>query len=287
VGGLFGEEEQRLAAFIASLVGAALENAHSYSELELAFDALHRAHADLKSTQAQLVQAAKLAALGQLGAGIAHELNQPIQSIQGFAQRIRRHTDARVADHDDELGIIVRATDRMAQIVNNIRKFAREGQVAREPIDPLLPFRDALALLDQQLQQQGIAIQWELQDEQLPRVMGDPMQLQQVFLNLLLNARDALATLPDQTPRRLRLGAELEGDRVVLTVADSGPGVPPELASRIFDPFFTTKDAGHGTGLGLSISYGIVQDHGGELVHEAGEQGGARFAVVLPVAGES
>jgi len=284
VGGLFGREEQRLAGFIASLVAAALENAKNYNELEIAFEALRRAHGDLKSTQSQLVQAAKLAALGQLGAGIAHELNQPIQSIQGFAQRIERHAEDPVEQHMDELKIIINATHRMARIVRNIRLFARDGELELQPLDPTAPVREALMLLSRQLQKSKIDVSWARPME-FPRVMGDLGKLQQVFLNLFLNARDVLDTLPLGAPRRVVLGGMVEHDRVMLTVADSGPGVPVEHEGRIFDPFFTTKDAGQGTGLGLSISYGIIKAHGGELVHERGQTGGAVFTVVLPRTG--
>jgi two-component system C4-dicarboxylate transport sensor histidine kinase DctB len=273
VGGLFGEEEQRLAAFIGSLAGAALENAQYYSELESAFS-------DLKSTQAQLVQAAKLAALGQLGAGIAHELNQPIQSIQGFAQRILRHARTRVTEHRDELEIIVNATHRMARIVQNIRQFARDSSLERRSIDPTVPLLDALMLLRRQLERTGIQVVHDFQDG-IPAVEGDPIKLQQVFLNLILNARDALTTMPETEVRRIVVSGFVDGDRVVLTVEDNGPGVVAGHEERIFDPFFTTKEAGDGTGLGLSISYGIIKEHGGELQYESGVGGGARFSVVL------
>jgi signal transduction histidine kinase/tetratricopeptide (TPR) repeat protein len=274
VGGLFGEEERRLAAFIGSLAGAALENAQYYGELELAFS-------DLKSTQAQLVQAAKLAALGQLGAGIAHELNQPIQSIQGFAQRILRNGEARVNEHHDELEIIVNATHRMARIVQNIRQFARDSSLERRPIDPTVPLLDALMLLRRQLERMGIEVVHDFHDD-LPTVTGDPVKLQQVFLNLILNARDALAAVPESAPRRLVVSGFVDGDRVVLTVEDSGPGVAAGDEEHIFDPFFTTKEAGEGTGLGLSISYGIIKEHGGELQYRGGVGGGALFSVTLP-----
>jgi len=283
IGGLFGEEEQKLAAFIASLAGAALENATNYRELELAFDGLNRAHGELKSTQAQLVQAAKLAALGQLGAGIAHELNQPIQSIQGFAQRIQRDPEAAIQQHLDELKIIESASKRMARIVQNIRLFARDSELELRPLDPITPVREALMLLSQQLDKLGIAVEWQQRGE-LPMVTGDLVKLQQVFLNLILNSKDALDTLPPDARRQITFGAAVEGDCVRLTVADTGPGVPPELESSIFDPFFTTKAAGQGTGLGLSISYGIIKEHGGELMFERSQEG-ALFSVALPLDG--
>ena len=263
-----------MAAFICSLAGAALENAQIYGELERAFS-------DLKSTQAQLVQSAKLAALGQLGAGIAHELAQPIQSIQGFAQRILRHTTARVAEHRDELEIIESATHRMARIVQNVRQFARDASLDLKPISPVAPLEDALMLLSRQLAQRGIEVVRDL-DARLPNVQGDSAKLQQVFLNLILNAQDALGAGESGALRRITVGAGANGARVAVTVEDTGPGVPAAHEGQIFDPFFTTKQAGDGTGLGLSISYGIVKEHGGELLYARAAGGGALFSVVLP-----
>ncbi len=274
VGGLFGEEEERLAGFITTLAGAALENAG-------AFDALNEAHRDLKATQGQLVQAGKLSALGQLGAGIAHELNQPIQSIQGFAQRIRRHGQALVVDHADELDIIINATHRMASIVQNIRHFARDSSSSLQPMDPVQPVQDALALLRRQLQEHGVEVIERLPDAPLPEIQGDPVKLQQVYLNLILNARDAL---DEATAKQIIIEArhDAEDALVLIRVADTGPGVAQEDVGRVFDPFFTTKDAGKGTGLGLSISYGIVKEHGGELDYQDRVGGGAVFLVRLP-----
>jgi C4-dicarboxylate-specific signal transduction histidine kinase len=288
VGGLFGEEEERLAGFVTTLAGAALENAQNYNELEIAFEALAQAHRDLKTTQGQLIQAGKMAALGQLGAGIAHELNQPIQSIQGFAQRIRRHTEESIAEHADELEIIIKATYRMASIVQNIRLFARDSSFSLEPIEPICSVRDALTLLHRHLEDREIEVSWDAAEGSVPLVMGDQIKLQQVFLNLLQNASDALASASDGgRPKEIVIGWRCVEDRVVITIQDNGPGVAPEHESRLFDPFFTTKKAGHGTGLGLSISYGIIKEHRGELRYEPAPVRGARFSVALPCVGES
>ena len=149
----------------------------------------------------------------------------------------------------------------MARIVDNIRLFSRQSGFKPQPIDPLTPLDDALMLINEQLRLHGIEVERPAGDG-LPRVMGDQVKLQQVFSNLILNARDALETLPKDRPKRLVLGARAEGDRVVYSVQDNGPGISEEDQARIFDPFFTTKEVGKGTGLGLSISYGTSQTMG-------------------------
>ena len=253
------------------------------TDLTKAFEKLDVTHRELKSTQLQLVQAAKLAGLGELGAGIAHELNQPITTIQGFTQRIKRDGGRQIKDHADELDLIINASYRMARIVDNIRLFSRQSDFKPQLIDPLAPRDDALMLINEQLRLHGIEVERPAGDS-LPRVMGDQVKLQQVFSNLIMNARDSLDTLPKDRPRRLVLGVRAEGDRVVYSVEDNGPGISEEDQARIFDPFFTTKEVGKGTGLGLSISHGILGDHGGEIRYEPAEGGGARFLVSLPIA---
>jgi len=161
--------------------------------------------------------------------------------------------------------------------------FSRQSNFKPQPIDPLTPLDDALMLINEQLRLHGIEVERPAGDG-LPRVMGDQVKLQQVFSNLIMNARDALETLPKDRQRRLVLGVRAEGDRVVYSVEDNGFGISEEDQARIFDPFFTTKEVGKGTGLGLSISHGIVADHGGEIRYESVEGGGARFLVSLPIA---
>jgi signal transduction histidine kinase len=280
IGGLFGDEEDRLASFVTTLAGAALENAASYADLATTL-------AELRATQAQLIQAGKLAALGELGAGLAHELAQPVSTVQGFAQRILRHSQAPIAAHADELQMIVSASQRMARIIDNIRLFSRDRAPQLEPLDPLTPLEDALLLLGRQLESHDIVVQWSERPADLPRVRGDRVQLQQVFLNLLVNARDALDSLPVGRPRRIRLDVRRQGSRLLLSVCDNGPGVASTNEGRIFDPFFTTKHATQGTGLGLSISYGILKSHRGELRYCRASEQGACFTVELPADDET
>jgi signal transduction histidine kinase len=277
VGELFGDEERRIAEYLAALAAAALENVRSYAELKDALAALGSAHRELESAQEQLVQAGKLAALGQLGAGLAHELSQPLQAILGFALRLER--DAGVPEvRRGELRIIIDAARRMGGLLDNVRLLARTGELELRPLDATAPLEDALLLVGEQLRNRGVSCRWSKRSV-LPPVQGDRMRLQQVFLNLLLNARDALDGLPEDAERAIGLSATHDERWVRVRVEDSGPGVAPEDASRIFDPFFTRKQAG--TGLGLSIAYGIAKSHGGALALLPGR--GACFEVSLPV----
>ena len=236
----------------------------------------------LEETQAKLVQASKLSAMGELGAGIAHELNQPITIIQGFAQRVRRDESGRVEEHIEELDIIVDETVRMARIVDNISTFARQSDYRPEPTNPITPVENALLLLHAQLRVRGIQIIRDV-SENLPQINADTARMQQVFLNLIVNARDALSELPAGTARQIRVAIRAEDDHVLYEIEDNGPGISPALEQRIFEPFFTSKPPGEGTGLGLSIAYGIIQDHGGDIRLERPQTTGARFVVSLPV----
>jgi C4-dicarboxylate-specific signal transduction histidine kinase len=274
------EREKQLAAERAKME-AERERAR---ELEEAYRKLDAAHRELKSTQEQLVQSGKLAALGELAAGIVHELNQPITSIRGFSELLEMETDRENLDPGERADCarrIVRATDRMSHIVNNVRTFARQSDHRLAPISSAEPLEDALDLLSEQLRQHRIRVDKRIERD-LPRVEADAIQMQQVFLNLLANARDALDEDETSTDKRISLSVAVEEGRVVYRVQDNGAGIPEGDADKIFDPFFTTKETDKGTGLGLSISYGIVKDHGGSIAYEPVPAGGARFTVRLP-----
>ena len=233
---------------------------------------------ELKQTQAQLVQAGKLAAMGQLGAGIAHELNQPLTGLQILVELVRSRSTARVADVDEDLVLIADQIERMGRIVDNVRTFAREGEFAPQSTTARACADDALTLMSEQLRLAGVEVQREFPEDPL-YIHADPMRLQQVYLNLLSNALHALGGRPDAM---VRMGAGDVGEAVELWVQDNGPGIPENTRARVFDPFFTTKDPGQGTGLGLSLCYGIVREHGGEIRFEAPQEGGARFVIRMP-----
>ncbi|MCS7173273.1 MAG: ATP-binding protein [Armatimonadetes bacterium] len=235
----------------------------------------------LERTQARLVQSEKLAALGQLVAGVAHELNNPLTSVLGYAQLLEagelEGEDARRA-----LGIVLQEADRARRIVQNLLTFARQQAHERGPVDVNAALEQTVALRRYELERAGVEFVLDLAQD-LPPIEGDLYQLQQVFLNLINNAAQALAG----GRGRIEIRTTHREGRVVVEVADTGPGIPPEHLHRIFDPFFTTKDPGQGTGLGLSISYGIVRDHGGEIYADNRLEGGARFVIELPVAAPS
>ena len=242
---------------------------------------------ELKATQAQLIQAGKLAAVGELSAGIAHELNQPLAALQIFTETMRSEPGRRIGDFSQELNLIAEQHRRMAKIVDNIRGFARQSRFTVETISPAGPLDDALMLVSERLRLAGVEVVREVA-ESLPSIRADRAALQQVFLNLLSNALQALETMPDEAPKGIRLclsSSPFGGDEgVEYAVEDTGPGIPEELVARIFDPFFTTKEAGEGTGLGLSLAYGIIAEHSGEIRYQPGAEGGARFVIRVPAA---
>lgn len=242
---------------------------------------LEQERAELKQTRDQLVLAAKLAALGELAAGVAHELNQPLTAIRMLADILRRSPERRVSECESELEMLAEASRRMARIVDSVRTFGRPGALRRVPTAPAAPVHAAIELLADAFAREGISLALELEPD-APGILADPDQLNQVFVNLLSNARDALRDLPSQGPRHVKIALWSTESSIVVSVEDSGPGIQADFAPRIFDPFFTTKEVGQGTGLGLSVSHGIVSDHGGTLSYAPAEAGGARFVVELP-----
>lgn len=233
----------------------------------------------VKDAEAKLLQAGRLAAMGQLGAGVAHELNQPLTGIRLLLDMIRERGDRRVGEVTGELDVIAEQVQRMGRIVENIRGFARRSAFTPYPVPATRPLQSALALMAEQLRLAGIEVVETIEPD-LPAVHADELQLQQVFLNLLSNALHALET--HAGARTMRIDVRSRGDRVEVRLEDSGPGVPVEIRKQLFEPFFTTKDPGHGTGLGLSLCYGIMQAHGGAIRFEAPEGGGACFVIEVP-----
>ncbi len=242
---------------------------------------LEEAYRELQQTQAQLVQMGKLAAVGELAAGVAHELNQPITSIRGFCELLRVGADNLTVQQRAMAERIHNATRRMTSIIDNLRLFSRQSSLALEPIPALDPLDKAIELVSEQLRLHEIQVDWHVIGDPAP-VLGEPIRLQQVFLNLLSNARYAMDALDEDCEKRLILSVHDEGRDVVYVVQDNGPGVRAEHRPHLFDPFFTTKPPGEGVGLGLSLSHGIVEDHGGTIRFEPVQGRGARFTVSIP-----
>jgi two-component system NtrC family sensor kinase len=232
-----------------------------------------------RQIQSKLLQTEKMAAVGQLVSGIAHELNNPLTSIMGYGQLLLGH--GLNAAQFSEATKIFHEAERARRIVKNLLYFARENEPERTRVDLNEIVERTLALRSYELKVEDIAIDCDFASD-LPQTMADPYQLQQVVLNLLVNAEQAL--LHDRGKGRVRiLTRRADSNRIAIEVIDDGPGIPREIVSRIFDPFFTTKPSGLGTGLGLSIVYGIVKQHDGEVTAENLPTGGARFIVELPV----
>lgn len=243
----------------------------------------------LRQAEAQLIQSSKLASLGTLASGVAHELNQPLAIIRAIAQQNLETLESSGGVLNpsqcellrEDLRIVERQTSRMSQIILHLRAFARKPNTEKVAVNLNEVAQNALVLLREQLRQRGIDLQ-EAYDPHLPPVMGDPNGLEQIVINLLTNARDALEQIPNAQLTLATRIQSLEGHTwVELHVQDNGPGIPPDIRSQIFDPFFTTKDPNKGTGLGLSISLEIAQKHGGRLVLEDSSQG-AHFVLRLP-----
>jgi len=238
----------------------------------------------LRDKQEQLVQAGKLATVGELTTGIAHELNNPLNNIGLFVENAIDRLQFGLTDREcvlDELRSAMEQVRKATQIISHLRTFGRVAPVSRDPVRINEVVDRAVSLLREQLRLRQIEVRLELCEED-PIVVGNAIQLEQVFLNILTNARDALA----QAPRKLIHVESAVGEGVVrLVFHDTGPGIPPDLEQRIFDPFFTTKEVGAGTGLGLSITYGIVQEHGGSVALAKREDvEGATFVLELPLA---
>jgi two-component system NtrC family sensor kinase len=230
--------------------------------------------------EAQLIQNDKMASIGQLVSGVAHELNNPLTSIAGLTELLLER-DPQLGMPREHLRVIHDQAERAGRIVRNLLTFARKGVPEKSPVDLNDVAARTALLIMYELQLHGI----ELESVTGPNpvlVLGDRHELQQVLLNLVTNAVQAVSTLDRAQGRSIRLEITRHDGDAVLRVRDNGPGVPPHLVPHLFTPFFTTKSPGQGTGLGLSLSYGLVKAHGGELVYEAPPEGGAEFRVTLP-----
>ncbi len=233
----------------------------------------------LKTTQEQLIQSEKLSAVGEFVAGVAHELNNPLAAVTGFAELLREtNLDTQ---YRRQLDLIFKAAQRCQKIVQSLLSFARRHVVERKPVCANELVEGVLEIVAYPLRTSNVEVATNL-DVHLPAVMADGHQIQQVLLNIINNARQAIEG--HQTGGKITISTAVCGSNVRVTIQDNGPGIAPENLRRIFNPFFTTKEVGKGTGLGLSLCYGIVKEHGGEIRVESGPGKGATFLVELPIA---
>ena len=244
-----------------------------------------RLEAELRQTQAHLVESSKMRALGELVAAVAHELNNPIMASQTILHVIMNDLKED-GPNRDRLEIIRKCNDRIARIVDHLREFTRLSRGEFEEVDINGPIENALLIMGQQLIEHNISLVKRL-SEGLPKVLGDANQLEQVFLNLISNARDALDAASGPKGLTIASYATVEGNErwVVASVKDTGVGIPRELLDKVMEPFFTTKPVGRGTGLGLSLCFKIVEDHGGRVEIESELGVGTEVRVILPITG--
>jgi two-component system NtrC family sensor kinase len=263
----YSSNDENLLVAISRQLATTIEKVQLYEET-------CRAYEDLRRTQEQLLQSEKMSAVGQLIAGVAHELNNPLTAILGYAQLLESAgLDRRSADFVRKL---YKQAQRTHRVVQNLLSFARQRKTQKVDVDLRKVLEETLTLRDYDLKVNNITLERDL-PEDLPSVVADPHQLEQVFLNIINNALDAM--LESSGSGVLNVRAVSKDNFVRVTFDDSGPGIKDP--SRIFDPFYTTKSVGKGTGLGLSICYGIVKEHGGEIVARNREEGGATIEVRL------
>lgn len=256
---------------IGSLTSSVNSMAHELKEREQS----------LKEAQAALIQAEKMSAFGQLSAGIAHEVKNPLAGILGYAQLALKKMEEDTPIHKN-LVIIEKETRRCNSIIENLMRFARQDKPRLEPLSINDVVGDALVLVDHQLGIHEISIEKELTPD-LPQIRGDANQLIQVFMNILINAQQAM----DGNPGTITVTTgKAENNSIEIRFKDTGPGIGEEARKKIFEPFYTTKAAGKGTGLGLAVTYGIVKDHEGDIRVESDPGQGATFIITLPFAGE-
>jgi two-component system NtrC family sensor kinase len=269
----FSEIERNLALAIARQLGNSVEKVLLYEETAHAYQSLRNA-------QEQLLQSEKMSAVGQLVSGVAHELNNPLTAILGYAQLLESEPIGERAR--DYLRKLYLQTQRTHRVVQNLLSFSRQRKPIQSQVDLRRVVEDTLTLREYDLRLNNVSVERDY-DPSTPFITGDAHQLEQVFLNVINNAVDAIMDSASAGCLHVRICRE--ENRACVAFRDSGPGLKDP--TRIFDPFYTTKKIGKGTGLGLSICYGIVKEHGGDIVARNHELGGAVFLIKLPIAGPS
>ncbi|MDG3085749.1 ATP-binding protein [Vibrio hannami] len=257
------------------------------SQLKQVQKELEHSNTELKLTQEQLIQASKLASIGELTAGIAHELNQPLMIIRNGSQLLERKRVKGLVDDSHLEGFVssvLSNSKRMMSIIDHLRTFSRQTSKEFQEVDVKKVINDCFFMVGEQLKLKGINTEVELAEDRL-FVSGVPYQLEQVMLNLLGNARDAISDSDAQNKDILIIAKRSDSDDkfIEVLIVDSGNGIDDEIKTKIYDPFFTTKDEGKGTGLGLSISYGIIKDHKGSIDVAKTSKDGTTMRITLPV----
>jgi signal transduction histidine kinase len=265
----FDKHDLRLFTVFSNLASAALQNASLYSDLKAKMN-------ELRTAQEQLVRSTKMAAIGELSANIAHEINNPLTSVLGYTTHLLKTLDLPESPRKI-LGMMEQETLRVRKIIRNLLDFARQRPTWIQPEDVMVPLRETVALVQGLAKSSSVAIREDYPPEPV-LVSMDHNEIKQVFINIVNNA---LQAMPEGGELRIRLDTAREND-IIVEFSDTGVGIAQENIHRIFEPFFSTKDNGDGTGLGLSISYRIVQNHGGKIEAESTVGSGTTFRVYLP-----
>jgi len=255
----------------------------SEAQIQRLLEEARRHEQELRAKQAQLVQAAKLASIGELATGLAHELNNPLNNIALFVgNAVDLINEGRTRPEDRLLANLQAAAEqvrRAGSIINHLRIFGRKGSELYQPVHVHPILDSALEFIGERLRMGQVDTKCILSPGN-PMIQGCPVQLEQVFVNLLANALDAMK---ESRTKVIRIGTAVEHGSVCITIADTGTGIPADILPRIFDPFFTTKEVGLGTGLGLSISYGILKEHHGDITVQSAVGQGTEFVIHLPL----
>jgi C4-dicarboxylate-specific signal transduction histidine kinase len=249
---------------------------------------LKESYEELKSAQAQLIHAGRLSSLGEMSAGIAHEINQPLHIIRLKSQSLLVNADEGLIptlskEVTDVLQTIDSQVERISKIITHLRIFARTDSLNdTKPIDINQPLKNVFLLIGESLRLKDITVRKEFYDAPL-MITADASRLEQVFLNIIQNAKDAMEKLQGDTPKILTVSSlPGEDDTIEVRISDNGGGIPVEIREKVFEPFFTTKEVGKGTGLGLSIAYNIVRDMGGNIEFHVDEGVGTTFILTFP-----
>lgn len=259
------------------------ELGHAFNQMteniELSQSKLKQTVETLKTTQAQLIQSEKLSAVGEFVAGVAHELNNPLAAVMGFSEMLR-NTDAS-PERQRHLDLVHKSAQRCQKIVQSLLSFARRSAPERKPVNVNRLIEEVLEMVAYPLRTSNVKVITHFA-QRLPVVLADGHQIQQVILNIVNNARQAIES--HHGSGRITLTTKSDARFVKIIIHDNGPGISPENLQRIFDPFFTTKEVGKGTGLGLSLCYGMIREHGGNIIPASRPGEGATFTIELPIA---
>ncbi|UCD64837.1 MAG: hypothetical protein JSW34_05225 [Candidatus Zixiibacteriota bacterium] len=263
----FSMDDIEFLSILGNKISVAIENTRLY-------EAENRASQQLRAAQEQLVHSERLAALGEMSAKVAHEINNPLGIIKNYILLIRKAA----GENEETVGyaeILSQEIERIARIVKELLDFHRPKGIEFQKVDVALILNDVLLLMERQMENKRIRLDRRYEPD-CPKVEGSPESLKQVFLNIVINAFDVMST-----GGTLGISVSCDEDEVVIRFNDTGPGIPPEIIPRIFEPFFTTKEPGKGTGLGLSVCYGIIRQHDGSITYRNTDDGGC-FEVRLP-----